>query len=728
MSLPLMARGSVIGALTVMTTADSGRRYGEADLALASEVARRAALTIDNARTFEAEQEARAAAERAQEQTDRLQRVTAALAAALTEEDVARAVVTEAMAALAATAGTVVVRDGDEGRVVVAAGYPEQVLRPGMRLPVDGPFPLASMLRTGERLWLERAEDWALRFPAPSSELRAAGIGLPLRAGGEVIGAIGFRFGEDEHVFSPGDRRLALAMAAQCALALERVRLYEAERHASFVLQRALLPSRLPARAAGRLDVRYVPAAGLRAGGDFYDAVDLPDGRLSLVVGDVVGHGVEAAAVMGQLRSAWRAAALEGASPGAIARRLSDFAERVEGASVATVACAVLSGQALTHASAGHPPPLLRRPDGRAEYLLDGRGPPLAVANAAYPEATVLLEPGSLLLLYTDGVIERDRDLDRGMTELVAVVEGAPDDPGDVLARLTAAIGPEPADDCALLLLRMPATSSPLRLTLPAKPSALRGARAAVRGWLRDAGVDGREADDVVLAASEAVSNSVEHAYGGRAPAGRAEVELEVAREDDGALVVAVRDRGRWREPGRPEPGRGRGLVLMRAVMDEVDVDARPGGTTVRMRRRPRAPDAARSPGAPAPDAAAPGDGGGAPVRLDGEIDEAAAPALAGQLRALAGEQDGFLRLDLTDVRHIGSAGVRLLSELARELREAGGGLEVIAPQGSAARRVLDLTRAPVPVVRGDGGARDALDGPEGPGMTTPGATEGGRP
>ena len=195
MSLPLTARGSLLGALTVMTTADSGRRYGADDLAMAGEIARRAALTIDNARIYEAEQEARATAERARGRTERLQRVTAALAASLTEEDVARAVVQEAMQALSAVAGSVLLREAAEARVLVATGYPDDVLRPGLSVPVDGPFAArprpadrgGALARGGRRL------DPPLR--AAAAALRAAGIGLPLRAGGEVVGAIGFRFG-----------------------------------------------------------------------------------------------------------------------------------------------------------------------------------------------------------------------------------------------------------------------------------------------------------------------------------------------------------------------------------------------------------------------------------------------------------------------------------------------------------------------------------------------------
>jgi anti-anti-sigma factor len=401
---------------------------------------------------------------------------------------------------------------------------------------------------------------------------------------------------------------------------------------------------------------------------------------------------------MGQLRSAWRATALEGADPGATVRRLSRFAERLEGASVATVACAVLAGGEMRYATAGHPPPLLRRPDGGTEYLMDGRGPPLAVTDDVYPEGRVALEPGSLVLLYTDGAIERDRDIRRGMAELAELVAGGDADPGHLLARLAGAVGPEPADDCAFLALRVPEAAPSLRVAIPADPSAVRGARAAIRRWLLDARVAERDADDVVLATSEAIANSVEHGYAGHPPDRRAPVDLEVSRDGADSLRIVVRDRGAWRRPGEGETGRGRGLPLMRKLMESVEVEPGAEGTTVRMRRR-LAP--APLPAAAAESVAGGGTAGtpevaGEAVQVDGDLDEAAARALAGRLRAVAAGRGDALRLDLTDVRYIGSAGVRLLVGLDADLRAAGGTLEVIAPPGTIARRVIDLVRVPI--------------------------------
>ena len=151
---------------------------------------------------------------------------------------------------------------------------------------------------------------------------------------------------------------------------------------------------------------------------------------------------------------------------------------------------------------------------------MDGRGPPLAVTDDAYRTGRIVLEPGSLVLLYTDGAIERDRDLERGMAELAELVAGGSDaDPGHLLARLAGAVGPEPADDCAFLALRVPGPRPRCGSRYPPapRPCAERGPRCGA-GCSTRASRE-RDADDVVLAASEAIANSVEHAYAGRPPA-----------------------------------------------------------------------------------------------------------------------------------------------------------------------------------------------------------------
>jgi serine phosphatase RsbU (regulator of sigma subunit) len=223
-------------------------------------------------------------------------------------------------------------------------------------------------------------------------------------------------------------------------------------------LQRAVLgPTALPAGFA----VHYEPATGtLEVGGDWYDVVDLPDGQYGVVVGDVVGRGLAAAAVMGQLRSAGRALLLESRSPSHVLSALDRFAALVPGAAVSTVFCAVIDSDAgtLRYSSAGHPPAILVEADGRARFLEDAGSLPLAVQDdLERPEAAAVLTPGSTLLLYTDGLVERrDQVIDEGMDRAVEVVTiGRHLPPAELADRLTEQLlADAPDDDVAFLLYR----------------------------------------------------------------------------------------------------------------------------------------------------------------------------------------------------------------------------------------------------------------------------------
>ena len=223
-------------------------------------------------------------------------------------------------------------------------------------------------------------------------------------------------------------------------------------------LQRAVLgPTALPPDFA----VLYEPASGtLEVGGDWYDVVDLPDGSYGVVVGDVVGRGLAAAAVMGQLRSAGRALLLESRSPGHVLSALDRFAALVPGAAVSTVFCAVIDPRdgTLRYSSAGHPPAIVVDPDGSARFLEAARSLPLAVADdLVRPEADVVLPPGSTLLLYTDGLIERrNQVLDEGMDRAARVLaEGRHLAPADLAELLTEKLlADAPDDDVAFLVYR----------------------------------------------------------------------------------------------------------------------------------------------------------------------------------------------------------------------------------------------------------------------------------
>ena len=271
------------------------------------------------------------------------------------------------------------------------------------------------------------------------------------------------------------ERATLLALAEQCAQALDRARLYRAEHQVAETLQRSLLPQRLPQLPRLALDARYLPGAdGVQAGGDWYDVIELDEHRVAIAVGDVVGQGATAASVMGQLRSALAAALLQGHGPAAALELLDRFATRVPGARASTAACVTLDWTAgrVAWARAGHPPPLLAGPDGVQPLDGDGHGPVLGLGDRApYREGTAQVEAGTSLVLYTDGLVERRGEvIDDGLGRLAdALAHHSGSAPAALVPALLAEVtdpGPS-ADDIALIAARvMPAA---LAQRLPAE-------------------------------------------------------------------------------------------------------------------------------------------------------------------------------------------------------------------------------------------------------------------
>jgi serine phosphatase RsbU (regulator of sigma subunit) len=312
--------------------------------------------------------------------------------------------------------------------------------------------------------------------PAGPVDVHTAVV-LPLTLVGQTrpIGAL--VLGASPHLRLDDDYRVFLALVAgQFAVAVADAQAVEAERRraaekselerarvqfftdVAVTFQRAVLgPTALPSGFA----VRYEPATGsLEVGGDWYDVVDLPDGRYGVVVGDVVGRGLHAAAVMGQLRSAGRALLLESHSPAQVLTALDRFAALVPGAAASTVFCAVIDPRdgAVRYSSAGHPPAIIAEGDGRSCFLEGAASLPLAVVDdLARPEADVILSSGATLLLYTDGLVERRGEaLDEGMARAVEVLTaGRQLCPEDLAGLLTdRLLADAPADDVAFLLYR----------------------------------------------------------------------------------------------------------------------------------------------------------------------------------------------------------------------------------------------------------------------------------
>jgi integral membrane sensor domain MASE1/anti-sigma regulatory factor (Ser/Thr protein kinase) len=359
----------------------------------------------------------------------------------------------------------------------------------------------------------------------------------------------------------------------------------EREHRIAETLQRGLLPDRLPEVPGIGLAARYVPAgAEMAVGGDWYDVVELPSGRIGLAIGDVAGHGPRAASTMGQLRMALRAYALEEPSPAEVVRRLDRLVSRLLISEIVTLVYLVLdldSGM-VQFANAGHPPPLVVRAGDQISFLEDGLGPPLGCDDPGLPaEARFRLVPGSTLLLFTDGLVERrGTSIDEGLQRLATVAMDCGQDIEAFCDQLLCSmVEDDTADDVALLVIRpLPLTGRPL-LRVPAEPRVLAPLRQTLRRWLRESDADPHVANDILLACGEVCTNVIEHAYG--AKEGPLEISLDVR---DGTAEVTIRDQGSWR-PSSGVHG-GHGLPLIQELMESVELAGGPDGTVVRMRRR----------------------------------------------------------------------------------------------------------------------------------------------
>lgn len=392
----------------------------------------------------------------------------------------------------------------------------------------------------------------------------------------------------EQRPFTAEDQTLLSVLAGRLGQGLQRVHQLDQQRETALALQHSILgPADLPAGFA----VRYQPASRpLQVGGDWYDVVDLEDGRIALVVGDCVGHDLAAATVMGQLRSACRALLIEKSSPAATLAGLDRFAARLPGAQCTTAFCAVLDPETgeLTYSSAGHPPPIIVDTGGRTTLLEDGHSISLGIrAHQERPQARVVIPPQATLLLYTDGLVERRRrSLDDGITDAANLLR---DDSALDLDSLADGIMSKLAppggyqDDVALLIYRHPV---PLQVTISADATHLAPARAALRTWLASAGIDHEQAQDVLVAAGEAVTNAIEHGY--RNHHGEGAITLHAA-SDVNHLHLTITDGGSWKPKDTvANSHRGRGIQIMRALMEDVDILPETTGTVVRLSTRIR--------------------------------------------------------------------------------------------------------------------------------------------
>jgi serine/threonine-protein kinase RsbW len=374
--------------------------------------------------------------------------------------------------------------------------------------------------------------------------------------------------------------QLVRDIATRAAIALDNAQLYEGEREASHRLQLGLLDFSTPEVEDCRIDVAYRPGtASLEVGGDWHDAFRLPNGALGLVVGDVVGHGLDAAAAMAQLRGAVRALAAV-SSPAELLARLDSFVDSLPAAFMTTLVYVELDPRtgSMRYACAGHPPPLIVSATGASRLLWEARSAPLGLEfNAERVESVDRLEDGERLVLYTDGLVERRREeIDVGLARLLHRSQHDVAT-ADFVDRLCNDMGVDGTGDdiCVLAVTLVRARS--FATFCASRPEELASLRKQLRSWLGSLGCPAEVSGDIVLAVSEAAANSIEH---GAAPDGRG---ISVAgRADNGTISVVIRDHGRWKVPGRSS-NRGRGLPIMRELMDTVFVESAEDGTVVRM-------------------------------------------------------------------------------------------------------------------------------------------------
>jgi anti-sigma regulatory factor (Ser/Thr protein kinase) len=409
-------------------------------------------------------------------------------------------------------------------------------------------------------------------------------VGVPLLAEGEVTGVL-VAGAEPPREFGGEDLTLLRLAAERVGLSIAHARLYEREHRIAETLQRSLLPERLPDVPGLEVAARYLPAASeAEVGGDWYDVIPITGGAVGLVMGDVAGKGLAGASMVGRLRSALRAYALEGHDAGRVVERLNRllWAEG-EDTQMATMLYVIVDPAAsmVRWVNAGHPPPLVIV-DGRAEYLRGSASVPLGVLPfPTYEEVFAPLAPGSSVLLYTDGLVERPGEhIDTGLEALATGVLDAPQDPDGLLDHILETLVPAGGapDDVALLTLHNLPVPDRFSLEFPSEPESLAPIRSLLRRWLGYAGADELEIAEITTACGEAATNAIEHAGTGNGS------RFVVSASRDGQdIEIEVRDSGKWRR--EREDDQGRGLDLMHTLMDSVTIDPGAEGTTVSLRR-----------------------------------------------------------------------------------------------------------------------------------------------
>ncbi|WP_455356447.1 SpoIIE family protein phosphatase [Streptomyces sp. SYSU K217416] len=525
---------------------------------------------VTESRRREAERDA--ARRDAARRSTRIAELTAALAKARTSSDVVAAVAQRVLPPFGASGLAVIAVEDDRAHVVGAVGYQKALLDALDGAPIATDDPVGESILVGAPLFIPSVQEYVTRYPRyadrPALARKQAWAFLPLTVSGRTFAVCTVSFDQPRHL-AVDERSLLTAISALVAHALERARLYDAEHTRAQELQRGLLPKRLPELPQCTAAARFLPATeDMDVGGDWYDVIPLSAGRVALVVGDVMGHGLPQAVTMGQLRTAVNTLSHLELPPDEIMSHLNQVVGSLGEDSFATCLYALhdpTTGMC-TFTLAGHPPPAVVEPDGRVYFPDLSPDPPLGAAEPPFQTSELQLPDGSLLVLYTDGLLEsRTSEIDQGMADLAGLLRTADRKDLERLCDLVTSTalqcGPHRAiDDAALLIARLDTMPADRMATwqLPGRPQAAGEARQHVREQLSL-----WKLDDLVLATelivSELVGNVIRHASG---PA-----QLRLLHSAD--LICEVSDGSlttpRIRRAAETDEG-GRGLQLVAAL------------------------------------------------------------------------------------------------------------------------------------------------------------------
>jgi serine phosphatase RsbU (regulator of sigma subunit)/anti-sigma regulatory factor (Ser/Thr protein kinase) len=524
----------------------------------------------------------------------RLQHVSAALAESLTVDEVARVVLTSAATLPGVVRGglALVAAGGRELRfVALHEDMVDAAQVPWCTLDATADLPLVVSVRTGEVLWFPTLGELAQQFPGLADRQASFGtrafVTIPLRARDQTVGALMLCYA-DERPFDSAERAFLAAFAEQAGHALRRATAFEQQHTTAELLQRSLLPEALPDLPGLAMASHYAPAGpGVDIGGDWFDVLPLDDGAVLVVIGDVMGRGIPAATVMGQVRAALRAYALLEPAPEVVFARLDRLIATL---GVPEQLVTVLAGlidadrASVRFASAGHLPPLIADDDEPARLVCLPVGPPLGLSDGERQAVTVALPPGAILVMCTDGLVESaDQPAEDGLERLRQALESAVTEvrlPRELCSRLIAQLDDGVSDDDQALMVIASTVGHPVRsdqCELPAETHAAALGRRWLRGLLKRWEWPGDAVEDAVLCLSEVVTNAVIHT---------GTPTRVVAEMDEHRLLVTVVDSGRRgaavrRNDAEVDDVGGRGLAVLDAVASAWSSERRASGTVV---------------------------------------------------------------------------------------------------------------------------------------------------